>query len=103
MGEGYNGWSNYATWRVKLELFDDDSQFEDQEVDAEYLKEQADEAITMYGSIKEPCLALDYARAFLQDVNWYEIAEAINNTNKEISEYEETKSTLGAEYEKGVL
>ena len=25
----YNGWTNYATWRVRLEIFDDDEFFED--------------------------------------------------------------------------
>jgi hypothetical protein len=85
----YNGWSNYATWRIKLELFDDCSVFEDQEVTADQLKDDAWEAITQYGTLKDDCLAVQYADAFLQEVDWEEIAEALNRDNKENKEYEE--------------
>jgi hypothetical protein len=40
-----------------------------------FLKEFADDTISDYGNVKG--LAVDYARAFLSDVNWYEIAEKL--------------------------
>jgi hypothetical protein len=76
----YNGWTNYATWRVNLEMFDGMNVYEafsiieddDASELASALKQYADELLTMNG---EKGLVVDYARAFLQDVNWYEIAE----------------------------
>lgn len=82
----YNGWSNYATWRINLEVFDGIT-LEDMntvEVDPyelkDYLKDYAEEIIFLDSHIggKSPnSLMEDYARAFLSDVNWYEIAEHI--------------------------
>ena len=79
----YNGWTNYATWRVNLEIFDGLNPVEywpelvggghANEL-SKHLSEYADEVITEYGCRRDG-LAVDYARAFLQDVNWYEIAE----------------------------
>jgi hypothetical protein len=62
----YNGWTNYATWRVNLEIFDS-LPFEDfsDADDVEYYVECS----------SEPGLARDYALAFLSDVNWREIAQ----------------------------
>ena len=76
----YNGWTNYATWRVNLEIFDEMDVRDTFSIDADddaselanALEQYADELLTMNG---ESGLALDYARAFLSDVNWYEIAE----------------------------
>ena len=79
----YNGWSNYATWRVKLEMFDgfdiqDLYPVEVAEKDVYglslQLKEYANNIICDPFANSES-LAVDYALAFLQDVNWYEIAE----------------------------
>jgi hypothetical protein len=80
----YNGWSNYATWRINLEVFDGMT-LEDMntvEVDpyevSQYLQDYAEEIIFLDSHIggKSPSsLMEDYARAFLQKVNWYEIAE----------------------------
>lgn len=73
----YNGWTNYATWRVNLEIFDglapDDMGWDALDIYelTTALKDYADEAIE--GSAPEG-LALSYARAFLADVNWGEIA-----------------------------
>lgn len=65
--ENYNGWANYATWRVNLELFDG---MEPGEYGPDELRELAQDLIEQTAS----GLALDYALAFLEDVNWYEIA-----------------------------
>lgn len=85
--EKYNGWTNYATWRINLELFDgyvlEDCVSYDPETDdrddtidnvAQILEDRADEAITNYGELKD-CIAVDYARSFISGVNWHEIAE----------------------------
>ena len=73
----YNGWTNYATWRVNLEIFDG---FDANEyfggVDEYYLhqalREHAEEIVLMGVPAG---LAYDYASSFLGDVNWHEIAE----------------------------
>lgn len=84
----YNGWSNYATWRISLEIFDGVT-LEDMntvEVDPyelkDYLQEYAEEIIFLDSHIggKTPSsLMEDYARAFLSEVNWYEIAKHMVN------------------------
>ena len=84
----YNGWSNYATWRINLEVFDGIT-LEDMntvEVDPyelkDYLKDYAEEIIFLDSHIggKTPnSLMEDYARAFLSEVNWYEIAKHMVN------------------------
>lgn len=74
--ETYNGWTNYATWRVRLEMFDYDGA-SDNDLDAydlgHSLREMAEETIASQAD----GLALDYALAFLDEVNWREIAAAM--------------------------
>lgn len=91
----YNGWTNYATWRVNLEMFDgltlDDLntvEVEPYEV-GQYLKEYAEETICSYS--KEG-LARDYALAFMSDVNWYEIAEHVIENSEEETVSDESRS-----------
>jgi spore cortex formation protein SpoVR/YcgB (stage V sporulation) len=76
--KGYNGWANYATWRVMLEMFD--GYDTETPVTAEYCEELADDIVSNYGQTHSG-LALDYARAFLSNVDWREIANAINEAN----------------------
>jgi hypothetical protein len=84
--EKYNGWTNYATWRVNLEIFDsmtaydfeyDPEQYDTAEEHAydlnEELKQYAIDLIESEGS----GLAVDYALAFLEDVDFREIAMAM--------------------------
>jgi hypothetical protein len=76
----YNGWSNYETWRVNLEIFDG-YEWEGENYTNTYelskcLEQYADDAITNFGEITEG-LAIDYARSFLSEVNYFEIAEHI--------------------------
>ena len=74
--ETYNGWTNYATWRVNLELFDG---FEiDEEVNGDYFEELA-ESFIFETSTVDSRLMEDYARAFISNVNWNEIAEHLND------------------------
>ena len=70
----YNGWANHATWRINLEIFDG-MQF-DEKVDAEMIKDLAEEIIFDNGEATDLCE--NYAQAFLNDVNFYEIADHIN-------------------------
>jgi hypothetical protein len=72
----YNGWSNYATWRVHLEMFDgmDPADMFPGVTDMLDLTE----AIRYYARehIEETSsgIARDYALAFLSNVNFHEIA-----------------------------
>lgn len=74
----YNGWTNYATWRVQLELFSDldltDWGLErlDAYELADWIKEYANSAVEQ---TSREGLARDYALAFLADVNWHELAQ----------------------------
>lgn len=91
MSEKYNGWTNYATWRINLEIFDGvDAQDFDGVDDAEpniyeismQLKDYAEEIIfsdCRYDKRRPSNLMEDYARAFLADVDWYEIAQHMVN------------------------
>ena len=83
MKKSYNGWTNYATWRVNLEMFDSDVWVEefDESVSiydaSKLLQDYAEEYIFQTST---EGLARDYALAFLWDVNWREIAESIYST-----------------------
>lgn len=71
----YLGWTNYATWRVALEYFDG-FEIEDWfEPTAGALEDMVIETIESQAE----GLALDYAMAFLSDVNWFEIAENLKS------------------------
>ena len=69
----YNGWSNYATWRINLEILSD-IEFEEP-VTADYLKEIVEDVVIRDTNY----IAEDYARVFLDEVNYNEIAETIND------------------------
>jgi hypothetical protein len=91
----YNGWTNYATWRVNLEIFDAmtaqdltgrhvNSAAEVKDAASEYAE------VVVFDSFKEGSLMEDYARAFLSDVNWWEIANHLMaDENEEETETEE--------------
>jgi len=73
----FEGWTNYATWRVNLEILGD-IEFEDI-VSADDLKEIVEDIVfSQYELSNGSHLAEDYARAFINQVNYYEIAESIN-------------------------
>ena len=75
--EKCNGWTNYATWRINLEILSD-MEF-DEQVSADYLKDLVEEAIFVnFDTCDTPRLIEDYARAFVSQVNFYEIAKSIN-------------------------
>lgn len=73
----YNGWTNYATWRVNLEMFDGMSP-------GELLNDAPCTVSTLADTLKEYAenwlddaqgLAYEWAMAFIADVNWQEIAQ----------------------------
>jgi len=63
----YNGWTNYATWRINLEMFDGS----EDTWTADSAKEWVEEVIE---STTTEGVARDYAMAFVNEVNWHEIA-----------------------------
>ena len=75
----YNGWSNYETWRVALEFFDDDHVREnyrhkpDEYELSKALQDEVEGYLEEMGS--GTGVVLDYALAFVDSVNWCEIAE----------------------------
>ena len=92
--ERYNGWTNYETWRIQLEVIDgmtlEDFGFDLHEVDtddvanveslADNVIEMVHEVVTQSASCEwhgnEPSgLAYDLALSFLDRVDWMEIAE----------------------------
>jgi hypothetical protein len=72
--EKYNGWSNYATWRINLEILGD-IEF-DHPVTYDYLEEIVEDVV--FTNKTEEGLAEDYARAFISQVDFREIASGIN-------------------------
>ena len=74
----YNGWTNYATWRVNLELFAGLDL--DRDVDAGELEQSAYDTIM---DSEGTDLVIGYALAFIADANWDEIADGINDARKE--------------------
>jgi hypothetical protein len=86
-----NGWTNYATWRVNLEIFDGfnpreywQGAFEDAYDLSKNLADYAEELLANEAT-NDQSLVYSYAMAFIADVNWYEIAE---HMIKEYSEEE---------------
>ena len=85
--ETYNGWTNYATWRVNLEIFDGMS-LEDLNTSnleayslGEELKDYAEEILSI--DTDTSSLVYSYAMSFLSDVNWTEIASSLIETYKD--------------------
>ena len=87
MNNEYNGWTNYATWRVQLEIVDDlveaecaDSAKRARALTAdewrEMIEEWVDEAVFLSHREHDNSLMMNYAYAFLSDVNYYELADA---------------------------
>ena len=75
----YNGWSNYATWRVHLEVFADDYEFF-----IDYTTENLEDYVC--DILQEKCsngLTLDYANAFISQVNFNEIYNTIQDWKNE--------------------
>ena len=94
----YNGWSNYATWRINLEIFSDidfvEEDFFDGKCEAQWVEEYIEDAL-FTGHFDTHPLVEDYARAFINQVNFHEIASHIND---ELS-YERERESEADQYE----
>ena len=97
----YNGWTNYATWRVNLEIFDG-ATVDDVTGEAPEGIDRDDDLRTLALALSEHAellieeqttdgFARGLALAFLSDVNWQEIAEHI------LSDWEESHPDMYAE------
>jgi hypothetical protein len=74
----YNGWTNYATWRINLEILGDINSLTNN-TSADDLKEIVEDVVfSQYELGNGSHLVEDYARAFISEVNFYEIAQSIN-------------------------
>lgn len=91
----YQGWTNYATWRINLEIFSGmdfaDWYGEEEEAHPFYefvdgLKDYVNEFIE--DECKNNLYVAGYAYAFVEDVNFNEIAESI------LSDYPELKNKI---------
>ena len=81
---GYNGWTNYETWRINLEMLDgmtaSDFGFNDRDLQAGYDSvERLAQALEMHVcelvEMDAKGFALDLAHSFLARVDWEEIAQ----------------------------
>jgi len=86
--KGYNGWTNYATWRVNLEILGDIEWSKDDQATVESLEEIVEDVVFgNYPESKRDLLKDSYANAFLSEVNYHEILqhvlEEINLQNEE--------------------
>ena len=81
----YNGWTNYATWRVNLEILGDIEFEETENINVDYLKEIVEDIVF---SQHEESLMSDYAHAFLSEVNYHEILESILDEIEMNKQYE---------------
>ena len=73
----YNGWTNYATWRINLEIFDGVAFIEDETLENHEIAQRLKEYVEDYLTEQSSGIALDYALAFIDEVNWYEIADSM--------------------------
>jgi hypothetical protein len=95
----HNGWTNYATWRVNLEVFDGMNLRDHFEQLPElnelaswaegYADELLDAAMSEPVGIRKrmltPCdIVSGWASAFLAEVNWHEIAAHLADAAKEL-------------------
>ena len=74
----FNGWTNYATWRINLEQFDGVNAYQ---LTGRYINSPADVKDLARDYVENIIFettsegfARDYALAFISDVNWWEIA-----------------------------
>lgn len=74
----YNGWTNYATWRINLEMIDGSTASDYVSGKSRNVRDLSD---ALRGRVEENItgsgsgLAVEYALAFIDYVNWREIAE----------------------------
>ena len=87
----YNGWTNYATWRVNLEMIDGMENYMAESLDGSH-KDVYEKSLHIKdyveGQIAYECenqLTIDYALAFLSEVDWYQIADRLLERYEELA------------------
>jgi hypothetical protein len=95
----YNGWTNYETWKANLEIFD--NFYDDIKVDerieevlntdtyeySQYLKDYLYEILDFEECEKKYSALAGFAHNSIQEINFYEIAEHIQQSLKDELEY----------------
>jgi hypothetical protein len=83
----YNGWTNYETWRVNLEIFDNTTIQDFYDVEkvelhglAEACKEYVIYLIDCENHNGKRSLTQDYAEAFVNNVDYRQIAKSLMET-----------------------
>ena len=79
--EKYNGWNNYPTWKINTEILGD-MEF-DYIVQPSELQEIVEDCVFGNNLHAIPYLVEDYARAFLSDVDYIELATTYNKDYKQ--------------------
>lgn len=82
----YNGWKNYETWRINLEMVDGLGLEFFSNRDSESLAKELKSYVTEFLESESKGFALDLALAFVSKVDWQEIAEHM------LEEYEEEEN-----------
>lgn len=79
----YNGWTNYATWRVALEIFDGYDP-DGSPVTADWAEEYVHELMgdTMRTDTGMGAIIKGWVNTFLHGVDWQEIADHINEAHE---------------------
>jgi hypothetical protein len=87
--KGYQGWTNYETWVVKLWIDNEENSYNYWQERAKELKEEGGELITLGladelkeafdegNPLEEAGVYTDLLYSALGEVNWYEISESI--------------------------
>lgn len=78
----YNGWTNYATWRVNLEVFDGfdtDGTTYTPDMCRQYVDDFVDDSIR--ADVGAGAILAGWIASFLSDVDWREIAAHVNEEN----------------------
>lgn len=76
MNGKYNGWTNYATWLINLEMFDDYEFCDGEYATAEYVEDMVNEWVIE--NTQNPTMQ-GLMSVVLSDVNWQEIADSLNS------------------------
>ena len=81
LNEAHNGWTNYATWRISLEMFDFSNGPWRHPLPEDITPEQCKELVEDFicNSVDADSLVQGWALAFLSEVNWQEIAKHVRD------------------------
>ena len=93
----YQGWTNYATWRIRLEVCEFDmselreiieNECHDVVALMKYLQDYVEEVVLT--DVNDSSLCASYALAFLNDVNYHEIANSLFDWYYEDQKYRDS-------------